>query len=888
MTNAGEVNVKLGLSSEEFMKAIIQADEKIVELEKSLKKSNSEFEKAAKVMATTKNPTKSMVMEFEKLKQAVQNDQKALDNFKDKLDPLGKSSMQGASAVSELQKAFENILTVGAIVTVTKQLMNYAKESVEAFRTQQIALASLNNSLQNSGVYSYEFSQNIQELSSEIQKFTNYDDDAVSGAVALGQSFLGNTRITNDLIKATIDYSAATGTDLQTAFILVGKSVGTNTNALARYGVELKEGMSTSEKMAAVTQILSQRYKNQAEVTANASEQLKNSLGDLSEVIGEWLNPAVEKSQKLLAGLANSATEAIWQFNTAIKKTNELSLKQAKFMLSEVESGPQWIQSLKWNKDHAQQLKERIALLEKEEKIKAKTSAINYKAVSEGAKSAADKKETDKALETYKKYVEEFKKVNNDYQASLQAAEYIENTLGVNPVTQRENYTELLSLYQDYFSKSREIAESGARNKAELLKLNEQKLRQDLQILAIEKEKETQQKLYDLMKGYQDQRREYEIKSQAQEQLGGFLGRYQTGYQEKLQLLQWYYKEQEKIADMHYSNMEQKQQAYNELDQTMAVKAADIEKSIWEKRGQDITSIFNQTFDSMLTNYGDFSENMQQLALNLSRYLMKEVLQAGWTQLSQSQGFQNAFQSMSQSFLSFANITTGATNTIAQSAQVASAGTQAMVASQTAFAPIAMLTGQVTKTSASNYAEMAIGAQEAAIAIANLAIANAANSVASIPYAGAILAPIAALATSAAITAAWGLTSAAGLGSAVLGRGATAVSSFGRNPGGGGMMMDTDPLPIYHSGGLVPGTKEQLAVLKGGERVLNPAEATSYGDNEQLSENSVNNVMMFNIKAWDGKDVINTLKANSQVINQIVSSGIKNNQQGLRTTVQNV
>lgn len=46
--------------------------------------------------------------------------------------------------------------------------------------------------------------------------------------------------------------------------------------------------------------------------------------------------------------------------------------------------------------------------------------------------------------------------------------------------------------------------------------------------------------------------------------------------------------------------------------------------------------------------------------------------------------------------------------------------------------------------------------------------------------------------------------------------------------------------------------------------------------------------MMFNIKAWDGKDVIQTLKANSQTINQIVSSGIKNNQQGLRTTVQNI
>ena len=90
----------------------------------------------------------------------------------------------------------------------------------------------------------------------------------------------------------------------------------------------------------------------------------------------------------------------------------------------------------------------------------------------------------------------------------------------------------------------------------------------------------------------------------------------------------------------------------------------------------------------------------------------------------------------------------------------------------------------------------------------------------------------------------------------------------------------------YHSGGL--STSDQLAVIRKDERVLNPAETASYNSGDSnTSTNGVNNIMMFNIKAWDGKDVINTLKSNSQTINQIVASGIKNNNQGLRTTVQN-
>lgn len=110
-----------------------------------------------------------------------------------------------------------------------------------------------------------------------------------------------------------------------------------------------------------------------------------------------------------------------------------------------------------------------------------------------------------------------------------------------------------------------------------------------------------------------------------------------------------------------------------------------------------------------------------------------------------------------------------------------------------------------------------------------------------------------------------------GIGGAIAGIGGKISGLFGKK---------------YHSGGL--STSEQLAVIRKDERVLNPAETASY-NNGQTSENTngVNVVNVYNIKAWDGKDVINTLKTNSQTINQIVASGIKNNNQGLRTTVQN-
>lgn len=97
---------------------------------------------------------------------------------------------------------------------------------------------------------------------------------------------------------------------------------------------------------------------------------------------------------------------------------------------------------------------------------------------------------------------------------------------------------------------------------------------------------------------------------------------------------------------------------------------------------------------------------------------------------------------------------------------------------------------------------------------------------------------------------------------------------------------------IFHSGGVVPvganpslpGTKEQLALLKGGERILSPAENTNYSSDTGTSPVVFNH---FNIKAWDSKDVQSYLLENKELLNSITFDGIKNNSSQLRFMVRN-
>ncbi len=100
-------------------------------------------------------------------------------------------------------------------------------------------------------------------------------------------------------------------------------------------------------------------------------------------------------------------------------------------------------------------------------------------------------------------------------------------------------------------------------------------------------------------------------------------------------------------------------------------------------------------------------------------------------------------------------------------------------------------------------------------------------------------------------------------------------------------------LPTFHDGGVVPvganteiqGTQEQLALLKGGERILSPGENANYSSRETQSSPVVFN--NFNVKAWDSKDVSRYLLENKQLLNQITYDGIKNNYAHLRHIIQN-
>lgn len=779
---------------------------------------------------------------------------------------LGDAEKQTKQFASLMQKSLAGIAAGFTVSTVVKGI----NESVEAFRTQERAVASLNQALMNSGTYTAEYSQHLQDLSSEIQSFSNYGDEATEQAIALGQSFSGNVKLTDELIRATVDYAAATGQDLQSAFTLVGKSIGTQTNALARYGVSLEDGMSKEQKMTKITETLSQRFNGSAKTMSNASVQLKNAIGDLSEEFGTAFNPAVEEAQKLLAGLTVKATDALKNIRVATKDIKNLTLAEAELRLEQANSGASFTRNWKINKDYIKSIEDRIKVLKEEESLKAKSSKDNFIPIADTSTTKTTSG-TNKALEEYQSFVEQYKQATREYEATLKARNYVEKTLGIK--TTGEDYQTALNVYKEYFAKRKEIEESSAQNKASLLKMEETKLQQDLQTISLQKTDETAKKQWELIKGYQDMRKELLIKEESYKEAGGYLGTFATGYQERLNILQWYKKEYLKIQEDISTSVAQKEKATQELQLTYSAKNAEIEANIWRTRGQEVANIFNNTCSQLLTNYGDFSDNMKQLAINLSQYVLKEALSnladaainIVKSNTDMTHSFMNALSPVNQLSSNISNV--------ALSAPTAAAGMSAMATAQTTLAPVMLKTNASIQQASVSYGALATQTQQLAVATAQLAVATAAESVAKIPFVGGFLAPVAATLTGAAIAAGTAMTAAAG----VLGGAATKISSFnvGKHHSGGAILPQSDQT-------------EHFALLKNNERVLSPSETSAYNQNES-NQNGQNYIVYApQIRAMDSRDVAQWFNDNKQQVLSIVSDGIKNNNQGLRTQIQGV
>ena len=218
--------------------------------------------------------------------------------YNQKLDKM-QSKTLGAS--KKMEGAFKKLGAALIAAFSAQQVLNFMRTSIELYGRQEQAVKKLNTALGKT-------TTGLQKYASELQKVTTYGDENIIEAMALIGAFVKEEDQIKLLTKATLDLAAAKGMDLVAAADLVAKSVGSSTNALSRYGIEITGAVGSTERLETAVINITKRFGGQAEAEANtmygAIQQVRNQIGDLQEEIGRKAIPIqLSWNKVLLKGL---------------------------------------------------------------------------------------------------------------------------------------------------------------------------------------------------------------------------------------------------------------------------------------------------------------------------------------------------------------------------------------------------------------------------------------------------------------------------------------------------------------------------------------------------------------------------------------------------------
>ena len=186
---------------------------------------------------------------------------------------------------------------IAAVGTVTNYLTGIIKaygEEEKAIKRLDIALGKQNRTL--------------TQYASQLQKITAYADDQILEAMALIANYVKEEAMVKKLTKATMNLATAKGMDLSTAAELVAKTIGSSTNALSRYGIEIDNSKKGVDRINAVLEqfiIFQGQAEGEADTYAGKLQQMTNSFSDLEDSIAQGVLPTLNEFSTALTELSN-------------------------------------------------------------------------------------------------------------------------------------------------------------------------------------------------------------------------------------------------------------------------------------------------------------------------------------------------------------------------------------------------------------------------------------------------------------------------------------------------------------------------------------------------------------------------------------------------------
>lgn len=184
-------------------------------------------------------------------------------------------------------------MVAGLAIGVVKDFVGALGDSVKMAREEEVGIKRLDTAL-SANVQSYNGNREaIEKVIGEREKLAFSDGEQRDSLAKL----VARTKDVNEALnlqRIAMDLARLRGMDLASAGELIGKVYGGNVGVLKRFGIQVRDGATAQEALAAIQRQSAGQAEAFANTTEGAMQSMKIAVDDVMEEIGTALIPIIK------------------------------------------------------------------------------------------------------------------------------------------------------------------------------------------------------------------------------------------------------------------------------------------------------------------------------------------------------------------------------------------------------------------------------------------------------------------------------------------------------------------------------------------------------------------------------------------------------------------
>jgi|GEM_PF-5075434 len=228
------------------------------------------------------------------------------------------------TAADQFSNIGNAITGLSSAISIFKQFGSAIESTIEKYRVQEQAEKALSTALGKNA-------DALIDYAGAMQKVTTHGDEEIIRAQSLIAAYTKDETQIKELTKATLDLADAKGMSLASAADLVGKTIGSSTNALSRYGVQVEGAVGSTERLNSLLAQINEKFGGQAIAKAQTETgkltQAENLLGDQIERIGKVFAPVFAGMGTVVANATKTFMDFLLPVKSNLVKARESAIK---------------------------------------------------------------------------------------------------------------------------------------------------------------------------------------------------------------------------------------------------------------------------------------------------------------------------------------------------------------------------------------------------------------------------------------------------------------------------------------------------------------------------------------------------------------------------------